>query len=51
MYDEKRELAQEAGNLCEEMEELKKTILNNGELEVYASSTKVCMSFLTIYCC
>lgn len=51
MYEEKKELMQEAGNLCEEICELKKTISNNGELEVYASSTKICGMFLTIHCC
>ena len=40
-----------AGNLLEELEELKKMISNEEAVEVSGTSTELCNSFLTIYCC
>lgn len=51
MYDEKKGRTQGVGNLSGEIEEIKKIILDNNDMEIYASSTRTCGGFLTIYCC
>lgn len=51
MFGEKKEIMKESGNLKEEIKELKKMIPDSDSIEVYATSTKLCHGFLTIYCC
>lgn len=40
-----------AGNLHEEMEEIKKLSSDADDMIPYGTSTRSCNTFLTIYCC
>lgn len=47
----KNEISDCAGNLYEEMEEIKKFISDENSTIPYSTSTRSCAAFLTIYCC
>lgn len=51
LLGEKKEIRQESGNLKEEIRELKKMIPDSDGIDVYATTTRACESFFTIYCC
>lgn len=40
-----------AGDLQKELSEVKKITPQNEDIGLYASTTRTCMQFLTIYCC
>ena len=40
-----------AGNLLKEIEEIKKMAQDESNIEVAGTTTVICNSFLTIYCC
>lgn len=48
---QKNEILECAGNLYEEMEEVRKLVSDNDEMVPYGTSTRNCSAFLTIYCC
>lgn len=48
---QKKDVLECAGNLCEEMEEIKKLISEEDSVMVPGTSTRSCATFLTIYCC
>lgn len=48
---QKKETLECAGNLFEEMEEMKKLISDEDSTMPYSTSTRLCAAFLTIYCC
>lgn len=47
---QKKDAMECAGNLSEEMEEIKK-LFSDDDMIVYGTSTRGCNTFLTIYCC
>lgn len=48
---QKKDIMEYAGNLHEEMEEIKKVISEDDSMVPYGTSTRGCAAFLTIYCC
>lgn len=46
-----QEVMQYAGNIIEELEEFDKRSDESENIVVYATQTKACQQFLTIYCC
>lgn len=48
---QKNEVLESAGNLYDEMEEIRKVFSDDDSIIPYSSTTRLCGALLTIYCC